>query len=417
MKSDIIMNPSFYILEEEPEIWVKKRPAMGDHIRVNRGLYCHHGIYVSDDEVIHFTGNEDDSILDWSKPEVISSDLDYFLKGDTLEVKEYTDDELEDLYPVDHIVQYARACLGDKGYNLVFNNCEHFANTCTLGRFRSRQVENVFGALFDKGPVVYGGKNMGLLGTIGGAIKNLFGRKSSGGGSRSTSNTNTTYTYEPDKVKIAEIEANAQIRLAEMDKERVELIKNSQIELLEFNTNCQIAIEEAKARSLNNMAQTIVNLQTQLNEVAVKRLEIIEKGSIPIIKEIESFYNELGEKIKEDHNKYQSEKLPLLLKTLEQYDQGSASYKIYSKCVENDMQQQFEHYDLQIKSVVKRQNQVLDGFMKNKETIIGQTQEITKGLLDSIQMQLEQNNQLSSPQGSKDHILKLENKNNKLLNE
>ena len=81
------------------------------------------------------------------------------------------------------------------------------------------------------------------------------------------------------------------------------------------------------------------------------------------------------------------------------------------------MQQQFEHYDLQIKSVEKRQNQILEGFMKNKETIIGQTQEITKGLLDSIQMQLEQNNQLSSPQDGKDHILKLENKNNKLLNE
>lgn len=150
MKSDIIMNPSFNILDEESEIWVKKRPAMGDHIRVNRGIYCHHGIYISDSEVIHFTGNEDDSILDWSKPEVISSDLDYFLKGDILEVKEYIDEELEDLYPVDHIVQYARACLGDKGYNLVFNNCEHFANTCTLGRFRSKQVENVFGTLFRK---------------------------------------------------------------------------------------------------------------------------------------------------------------------------------------------------------------------------------------------------------------------------
>ena len=32
----------------------------------------------------------------------MTSDLDYFLKGDKLEVKEYTDDEIEDLYPVDH---------------------------------------------------------------------------------------------------------------------------------------------------------------------------------------------------------------------------------------------------------------------------------------------------------------------------
>ena len=270
MENNIIMNSNFNIIEEEPEIWVEKKPAMGDHIRVNRGLYCHHGIYVSDSEVIHFTGNENDSILDWSKPEVISSDLDYFLKGDTLEVKEYTDDELEDLYPVDHIVQYARTCLGDKGYNLVFNNCEHFANTCTLGRFRSKQVEKVFSTLFDKGPVVYGGKNMGLIRKGIDFVKGLFGGNS-GGGSRSTSNTNTTYNYEPDKVKIAEIEANAQIRLAELDKDRVELIKNSQIELLEFNANCEIAIREANARSLSSMAQSIANFQTQLNEVTDKK--------------------------------------------------------------------------------------------------------------------------------------------------
>ena len=407
------MNPKFSILDEEDEIWVKKTPVMGDHIRVNRGLYCHHGIYISDDEVIHFTGNENDSVLDWSKPEVISSDLEYFLKGDILEIKEYTDEELEDLYPVDHIVQYARACLGDKGYNLVFNNCEHFANTCTLGRFRSKQVENVFGALFDKGPVVYGGIYMSIFGTIGGAIRNFFGGRKSSGGSRSVSTT----TYEPDKVKVAEIEANAKLRLAEMEQERVELIKNSQLELLEFNTNCQIAIEEAKAGSLNNMAQTILNLQTQLNEVAAKRLEIIEKGSIPIIKEIETFYSELEEKIKDDNKIYQTEKLPLLLSTLEQYEEGSTSHKLYSKCIEKDMQQQFEHYDLQVKAVLKRQDQVIDGFIKSKETIIGQTQEITKGLLDTVQMQLEQNNQLSEPQNNKDHILKLENKNNNLLTE
>ena len=55
MENNIIMNPNFNIIEEEPEIWIEKRPAMGDHIRVNRGLYCHHGIYVSDNEVIHFT--------------------------------------------------------------------------------------------------------------------------------------------------------------------------------------------------------------------------------------------------------------------------------------------------------------------------------------------------------------------------
>ena len=411
MKKDIIMNPNFKIIEEEPEIWVKKKPSKGDYIRACRGLYSHHGIYVSDDEVIHFTGREDDSILDWSKPEVISSDLDYFLKGDILEVKEYIDDELQDLYPVDHIVEYARACLGDKGYNLIFNNCEHFANTCTLGRFRSKQVENVFSSLFDKGTVVYGGRNMGLFDIIG----NIFGRKSSEG-TRSTSSTNTTYNYEPDKVKIAQIEQETKIRLAEMDKERVELIKNSQIELLQFNTECQMAINEAKVRGFNNMVQTIVNLQTQLNEITAKRVEIIEKGSLPIIKEIESFYEELTEKIKQDNEDYTTKRLPKLAEALNQYEEGSTIYKMFERKINEDITLQIEHCRRQLESIDNRQNKIIDGFIKNKEIMIEQSQEITKGLLENVQIQMDQINQLSLSENNKDHILKLE-QNAKLLGE
>ena len=78
------------------EIWVQKNPVMCYHIRVKRlgGIYTHHGIYVSDNEVIHFTGTDDDSIMDSSKNRVISSDLNFFLKGGELEVKEYTDEEI-----------------------------------------------------------------------------------------------------------------------------------------------------------------------------------------------------------------------------------------------------------------------------------------------------------------------------------
>src|SRR5699024_6789989 len=112
--------------------------------RVSRGLYFHHGVYVTDSEVIHFTGTDSDSVLDWSQNTVIQTSLDDFLRGGTLEVKEYTEEELADVYPVEHIIQYARGCLGDQGYHLIINNCEHFANMCTLGKFKSRQVERVF---------------------------------------------------------------------------------------------------------------------------------------------------------------------------------------------------------------------------------------------------------------------------------
>lgn len=370
------------IPEEEKEVWVIKKPSKGDHIRVNRGLYTHHGVYIDYEEVIHFTGTEDDSILDWSKNEVIQTDLDYFLRGGQLEVKEYTDDEIQDLYPVEHIVAYTRACLGDRGYNLIFNNCEHFANTCTLGRFRSKQVEAVFDTIFKNDRR----KNeVGLVGKIGGFIKKIFGGNSSSGGeSRSTTNTNTTYTYEPDKVRIAEIESETKIRLANMEKERIQLSTNAQIEIMEEEYRFKVALEEAKALGFNNIATTIVGMQEKLNEISQKRIEIIERGSLQVVREIENFYLELKGKIAEDNQKYSEEKLPKLLEILEQYDKESPAYKLYFKRVEDDMDSQLKSFNKQIDGIADRQAKIIDSFLVSKEKIVEQTAQITNSLIHKI---------------------------------
>jgi len=50
-----ILSSPYPITELTPtEKWAYKTPVRGDHIRVNRGMYNHHGIYITDDEVIHF---------------------------------------------------------------------------------------------------------------------------------------------------------------------------------------------------------------------------------------------------------------------------------------------------------------------------------------------------------------------------
>lgn len=367
---------------EVKENWVQKQPQKGDHIRVMRigGLYAHHGVYISDDEVIHFTGQDDDSILDWSKCEVIKTDLQTFLKGGTVEVKEYTDEEFQDLYSPEQIVIYARSCIGDKGYNLAFNNCEHFANVCTLGRFRSQQVERV---LMGKMPNEEDKSKMGLFSKVGGFLKGLFGGGSSGGGgSRSTT------TYEPDKVKVAQIEADTKIRLANMETERIEIMKQARMDILEYETQCQVALEQAKAQGLNAMAQMIIAMQDKLNEVAEKRLQIIEKGSIQIIKEIETFYDEIGDKIQADNDKYNREKLPALLDILNQYEPGTTAFEIYSQQIQDDRKMQQQHYMKQIEAVSERQSMVISGFISSKEKIIEQTGQITQGMLDSVQAQV-----------------------------
>lgn len=377
--NDIIARAPEIIDIELSEEWQGIHPKRGDHIRVQRsGLYSHHGIYIADDEVIHFTGADDDSILDWSKCEVIRTDLEQFLRGGIVEVKIYNEDELNDLYPVEHIVDYARACLGDKGYNLVFNNCEHFANVCTLGRFRSRQVERV---LSGKLPLEED-KGMGFFGKIGGFFKGLFGGGSSGG-SRSTSST----TYEPDKVKVAQIEADTKIRLACMENDRIELMKQARLDILQCETESQIALEEAKARGLAVVAQAIIAVQDKLHEVAEKRLLIIEKGSLPVIKEIENFYSELEVKIQEDNNKYTMEKLPEMISLLEKYDEGTAAHDLFRKRIDDDMALQVKHYIMQIEAVKNRQEQILAGFIASKNRIIEQTGQISAGLIDAVQKQ------------------------------
>lgn len=391
------------VTDNDMETWVKKKPEKGAHIRVNRGLYYHHGIYIGNGQVIHFTGRDEDSVLDWSKPEVIETDLNYFLKDGVLEVKEYNEEELKDLYPADHIIAYAKACLGDKGYNLVFNNCEHFANTCTLGRFRSKQVERVFGMLFKTDRRTH---DMGILGTIGGFFKGLFKGESSG--SRSVSNT----TYEPDKVKVAEIESQTKIRLADMETERIKLSRDVQLEIMEQEYRFKVGYEEAKALGFNNIAATIVNMQEKLTEIAQKRIAIIENGSLDIVREFESFYIELKERIDNDNLKYSEEKLPKLLEVLEKYDENSPTYKLYYKRIEDDMNSQIMSYNKQIEGISERQAKIVDSFLVSKEKIIEQSSKITNNLIENFLIKNNEELQL----GAVSDIKSIENNiNNKKL--
>ena len=348
---------------EAPEVWCFKDPRRGDHIRVCRmsGLYYHHGIFVSNEEVIHFTGDDDDSVLDWSKASVISTSIARFLNGGTVEVKEYTDEEMDDLYPVEGIVNYARACLGDAGYNLVFNNCEHFANACTLGKYRSRQVEKVLGG------------NMGIWDTVKGFFG--FGKSS---GNRSTSN----YTYEPDKVEIAKIEHDMKLKLADKELERVELMRNAQLEFIQAQAMSQMAVEEARAKGMSVMAEQLAVLQEKMLDVAKKRIAIIEEGSIPIIREIEAFYSEIEERITRNSEDYNINKLPQLLDMLSKYEQGTPQYDIYMSQINDDRVRQNQFVIQQMDQIRERQNIVLNSYVSTKEKIIEQTGQITQSIAE-----------------------------------
>ncbi|MBP5445170.1 MAG: lecithin retinol acyltransferase family protein [Acholeplasmatales bacterium] len=130
-------------------MWIKKKPNYGDQIRVNRGLYFHHGIYVSDDEVIQYASPSGSEISP-ATALIISTTLDYFLNGGVVEVREYNDEELKMVRSKEEIVKFARSMLGTGlgEYSIVNNNCEHFSNYCAFGKKESNQVEDFLKMLF-----------------------------------------------------------------------------------------------------------------------------------------------------------------------------------------------------------------------------------------------------------------------------
>lgn len=115
--------------------------AAADHLQVPRqhGLFDHHGIDLGDGTVAHY--------LEGSQ--ILRSPLEEFRRGETETVVTYDPARLS---PTGVTLRRAMGRLGEQRYNLVFNNCEHFAIWCKTGRHRSTQVEDwlrngSFGAL------------------------------------------------------------------------------------------------------------------------------------------------------------------------------------------------------------------------------------------------------------------------------
>ena len=104
--------------------------ASADHLKVPRqhGLFVHHGIDLGDGTVAHYLEGR----------QILRSPLQDFSLGQPVSTVTYPPGSCS---PPGVTLQRALSRLGEQRYNLIFNNCEHFAHWCTTGRHRSAQVE------------------------------------------------------------------------------------------------------------------------------------------------------------------------------------------------------------------------------------------------------------------------------------
>ena len=140
--------------------------ARGDHIYVERvgGLFTHHGIDCGNGRVIHFTGDSSTS-----PRRVQRTSMRIFARGSAVRIRDYGEfferlkrpDQLPRRLQIrlrremsrlagrewqiasfepDSVIARAESKLGRSDFDVVLNNCEHFATWCKTGISDSEQV-------------------------------------------------------------------------------------------------------------------------------------------------------------------------------------------------------------------------------------------------------------------------------------
>ena len=112
--------------------WQFSSPTPGAPVRVKVSFYYHYGIFVSRDSVIQF-GLPDGPSCPAEEIRVLSTDVYTFLQGGDLEVGFPDRGERKKLRSADQVVATAQSRIGQGGYDLLHNNCEHFMYECLFG--------------------------------------------------------------------------------------------------------------------------------------------------------------------------------------------------------------------------------------------------------------------------------------------
>ncbi|MBQ1867166.1 MULTISPECIES: lecithin retinol acyltransferase family protein [Selenomonas] len=132
----------------------------GDILYVKRTGYRHFGIYAGNQQVIHYYKEKNPLVSDGIISETTLADFQgvsdtiYVLNSTTKAgaplfdwiVRRLLGDDIE-LFSPEETVARARSKLGERGYNLLLNNCEHFALWCKTGIAQSAQSDYLLSCL------------------------------------------------------------------------------------------------------------------------------------------------------------------------------------------------------------------------------------------------------------------------------
>lgn len=99
---------------------------IGDHIYIQAPGYTHHGLYLGNNEVIHYAHDSGKNYIS-----IRIDSISTFAENKSILKK--SNYESPTNYSVSEIINRAYRRLGEQSYNLAANNCENFVRWCRHG--------------------------------------------------------------------------------------------------------------------------------------------------------------------------------------------------------------------------------------------------------------------------------------------
>lgn len=171
------------MLEKMKRLASGKFIQKGDVLGVSRSsLYEHYAVYIGNGKVIHYCGENNDftgrvTIHEAPMKEFLKGAKNFFIvwfdNGRPVKIQKSTSfifNSSLDFYngtyqrkrrkvlSADETIRRARSRIGEENYNLVANNCEHFAMWCKTGIAESSQIKQILNYAVNPGVTGYGNK-------------------------------------------------------------------------------------------------------------------------------------------------------------------------------------------------------------------------------------------------------------------
>ena len=237
---------------------------------------------------------------------------------------------------------------------------------------------------------------MGLFDSVGSFISSaastigsfLSGSSSSGsgrerdyGGSYSSSNSSTVTNYDPDKVEVAKLE-----------NERVDLVKNAQLELMEVNARLEAVMIEARCKGFQAMQGSMLQMLKEVNHLAEERLVLLENGSQEQIQKVESMYADLSKDMENDD--FMFAKVPQMLEIANKFPEESDSRKLYMSGIDREMAKHFDFKTEQLKKLNERCHVVVASVVESKKQMQAHIDTVISKRIEHIEQVMHVNAQL-----------------------